>query len=154
MLVTLTFTSPFYFPFFSLGPHWLPRASMRPSYPRAFWPAGGGLGIAAMTYIGVDYIRHISPAWHARLQPVLWALLALIAIIRIPYYKHWSVEMRSAVVFIASMIFMVGSLLVEMITVRSVTAVLGLDWHRYSIRRTVFSVRTSKIIVMLLYYFV
>lgn len=103
---------------------------MRPLSPRAYWPAGGGLGIAAMTYIGVDYLRHISPTWHERLQPMLWALLALIAIMRIPYYKHWSVEMRSAVVFIASVIFMVVALLIEMITVRSVTAVLGLDWHR------------------------
>lgn len=138
MLVTLSIphlSSAATFLFLS-EPSLTPRASMRSYSLRAYWPAGGGLGIAAMTYIGIDYLRHISPTWHARLQPVLWALLALIAIIRIPYYKHWSVEMRSAVVFIGSMIFMLLALLAEMITVRSVTAVLGLDWHRYALYST------------------
>ncbi|KAK4280229.1 hypothetical protein QN277_011876 [Acacia crassicarpa] len=96
------------------------------------WPAArsGGLGIAAMCYITIDYLRHISPTWHSRLQPALWFLLALIAISRIPFYKHWSAEFRAAIPFLASMVFMLSAFLVEIISVRSVTAVLGLDWHR------------------------
>ncbi|RZC68909.1 hypothetical protein C5167_032336 [Papaver somniferum] len=29
----------------------------------------GGLGIAAYSYIAIDYLRHVSPIWHERLQP-------------------------------------------------------------------------------------
>ncbi|GER37631.1 sphingomyelin synthetase family protein [Striga asiatica] len=88
-----------------------------------------GLGISAIAYVGIDYLRHISPAWHERLQPVLWAALAIAAVIRVPFYKHWSTEFRAAVPFILSILFMLSALLFEMISVRSVTAVLGLDWH-------------------------
>ncbi|KAI3757498.1 hypothetical protein L6452_05037 [Arctium lappa] len=90
---------------------------------------GGGLGIAAVAYIGVDYLRHLSPSWHELLQPLLWIVLALIAITRVPFYKHWSAELRSALVFVAALVFMLCTLLYEMISVRSVTAVLGLNWH-------------------------
>ncbi|KAG4397862.1 hypothetical protein GLYMA_10G224051v4 [Glycine max] len=82
-----------------------------------------------MSYIAVDYLRHLSPVWHSRLQPALWSLLALAAVVRVPSYRHWSAEFRSAIPFIASMFFMLAALLYEMISVRSVTAVLGLDWH-------------------------
>lgn len=92
---------------------------------------GGGLGFAAIAYIGVDYLRFISPAWHARLQPALWSVLAVAAIIRVPFYKHWSSELRSAIPFICAMFFLLSALLFEAISVRSVTAVLGLDWHKY-----------------------
>ncbi|KAI3750604.1 hypothetical protein L2E82_21286 [Cichorium intybus] len=91
---------------------------------------GGGLGLAAVAYISVDYLRHLSPSWHEVLQPLLWIVLALIAITRVPFYKHWSAELRSALVFIAALVFMLCTLLYEMISVRSVTAVLGLTWHR------------------------
>ncbi|KAK9069679.1 hypothetical protein SSX86_011583 [Deinandra increscens subsp. villosa] len=91
---------------------------------------GGGLGVAAVAYIGVDYLRHLWPSWHEILQPLLWMVLALIAITRVPLYKHWSAELRSALVFVAALIFMLCTLLYEMISVRSVTAVLGLTWHR------------------------
>lgn len=95
------------------------------------WPAkNAGLGIAAMSYIAVDYLRHLSPTWHSRLQPVLWSLLALAAVVRVPSYRHWSAEFRSAIPFVASMLFMLSALLFEALSVRSVTAVLGLDWHR------------------------
>lgn len=94
------------------------------------WPAVPGLGVAAMSYVAIDYLRHISPAWHERLQPALWSLLALIAVIRVPFYKHWTSEFRAAIPFVASMVFMLSALLFEAISVRSVTAVLGLDWHR------------------------
>lgn len=87
------------------------------------------MGIAAIAYVGVDYLRHISPLWHARLQPALWTFLAIAAIIRVPFYKHWSLELRSALPFVFSLIFMLSALLCEAISVRSVTAVLGLDWH-------------------------
>ncbi|KAL5560178.1 hypothetical protein UlMin_036389 [Ulmus minor] len=95
------------------------------------WPWGrsGGLGVAAMSYVAVDYLRHLSPAWHARLQPALWSVLAIAAIARVPFYKHWSSEFRSALPFVASMLFMLSALLYEALSVRSVTAVLGLDWH-------------------------
>lgn len=92
--------------------------------------SGGGLGIAAMSYILIDYLRHLSPAWHARLQPVLWTVLALIAITRVPYYRHWTAEFRAAIPFVGSMIFMLSALLFEALSVRFATAVLGLDWHR------------------------
>ncbi|KAF4351230.1 hypothetical protein F8388_000406 [Cannabis sativa] len=96
------------------------------------WPAarpGGGLGIAAISYVAIDYLRHLSPTWHERLQPVLWSVLALIAITRVPFYKHWSSEFRSVLPFLGSIIFMLSTLLFEALSVRFVTAVLGLDWH-------------------------
>lgn len=93
-------------------------------------PDNAGLGVAAMSYIAVDYLRHLSPTWHSRLQPALWTLLALAAVVRVPSYRHWSAEFRSAIPFIASMLFMLACLLYEALSVRSVTAVLGLDWHR------------------------
>ncbi|KAF5735345.1 hypothetical protein HS088_TW15G00847 [Tripterygium wilfordii] len=96
------------------------------------WPSAvkcGGLGIAAMSYVAIDYLRHLSPTWHARLQPTLWSLLALIAITRVRSYKHWSSEFRAAIPFVASMLFMLAALLFEALSVRFVTAVLGLDWH-------------------------
>lgn len=97
------------------------------------WPVkNGGLGLAAISYIGLDYLRHLSPTWHARLQPVLWSVLALVAVARVPFYKNWSAEFRSALSFIASMLFMLSALLFEALSVRFVTAVLGLDWHRDS----------------------
>ncbi|GJW47068.1 hypothetical protein Tco_0078714 [Tanacetum coccineum] len=93
---------------------------------------GGGLGVVAVAYIGVDYVRHLSPSWHSEvIQPLLWVVLALIAVARVPFYKHWSAELRSSLVFILSLLFMLSTLLYEMISVRSVTAVLGLTWHRF-----------------------
>ncbi|CAI0427161.1 unnamed protein product [Linum tenue] len=99
------------------------------------WPAprssvGGGLGIAAISYVAVDYLRHISPTWHDRLQPVLWLLLIVIAFSRVPFYKHWVAEFRAVVPFVASVLFLLACLLFEALSVRSVTAALGLDWHR------------------------
>lgn len=89
-----------------------------------------GLGIAAIAYVVIDYLRHLSPTWHERLQPALWAVLAIAAVIRIPFYKHWSSEMRVAIPFVLAILFMLSALLLEAISVRSVTAVLGLDWHK------------------------
>jgi hypothetical protein len=89
-----------------------------------------GLGLAAISYVAVDYLRHLSPAWHERLQPALWSILALIAISRVPFYKHWSSEFRASIPFVASMLFMLACFLLEALSVRFVTAVLGLDWHR------------------------
>lgn len=94
---------------------------------------GGGLCIAAMSYVLVDYLRHLSPTWHSRLQPALWTVLALIAVTRVPFYRHWNAEFRAAIPFVASMVFMLSALLFEALSVRFVTAVLGLDWHRYCI---------------------
>ncbi|KAL5776612.1 hypothetical protein ACOSP7_009538 [Xanthoceras sorbifolium] len=90
---------------------------------------GGGLGLAAISYVLIDYLRHLSPTWHARLQPALWTVLALIALSRVPFYRHWSAEFRAAIPFVACMIFMLFTLLFEALAVRFVTAVLGLDWH-------------------------
>ena len=98
------------------------------------WPAAraGGLGVAAMTCVVVDYLRNMSPTWHERLQPLLWSLLALVAITRVPFYRHWNEEFRAAPAFLASIILMLSALLFEALLVRFVTSVLGLDWHRYS----------------------
>lgn len=90
-----------------------------------------GLGIAAIAYVGIDYVRHLSPEWHERLQPALWAALAIAAAIRAIFYKHWSLERRVAIPFTLSILFLISALLFEAISVRSVTAVLGLDWHKY-----------------------
>ncbi|KNA14297.1 hypothetical protein SOVF_108730 [Spinacia oleracea] len=90
----------------------------------------GGLGLAAFSYIAIDYLREISPTWHSRLQPALWSILSLIALSRIFTYKHWSSEFRAALPFLGSIIFLLCALLYEALSVRSVTAVLGLDWHR------------------------
>lgn len=87
--------------------------------------------MAAMAYVGVDYLRYLWPSLHERLQPALWTLLALAAVSRVPFYKHWPAELRSALPFVAAMLFMLSALLFEMLSVRFVTAVLGLDWHRY-----------------------
>ncbi|GAB2284470.1 hypothetical protein Dimus_018921 [Dionaea muscipula] len=92
---------------------------------------GGGLGLAAISYIAVDYLREVSPSWHSRLQSVLWSFLSLVAIIRIPFYRHWSAEFRSAPPFVASIFFLLSTLLFEALSVRFVTAVLGLDWHGF-----------------------
>lgn len=94
-------------------------------------PRSGGLGMAAISYVAVDYLRHLSPTWHRRLMPVLWSLLALVAVSRVPFYKHWSSEFRSLKAFVASMVFMLLTLLLEAGCVRFVTVVLGLDWHTY-----------------------
>ncbi|XVE60118.1 hypothetical protein DITRI_Ditri05aG0101500 [Diplodiscus trichospermus] len=96
-----------------------------------WWPAarGGGLGVVAMTYVAVDYLRNVSTTWHERLQPLLWSLLALVAVTRVPFYRHWNVEIRAALPFLASIVFMLSALLFEALSVRFVTAVLGLDWH-------------------------
>ncbi|KAF9601597.1 hypothetical protein IFM89_020513 [Coptis chinensis] len=93
-------------------------------------PWNSGLGLAAVLYISIDYLRHVSPSWHQTLQPILWIALALAAIVRVPYYKHWSSEFRSAIPFIASMLFMLFTLLVESIAVCFTTSVVGLSWHR------------------------
>ncbi|KAK9748756.1 hypothetical protein RND81_02G078500 [Saponaria officinalis] len=91
---------------------------------------GGGLGIAAIAYITIDYTREISPTLHSYLQPLLYLLLSILVLCRIPFYKHWSSEFKSAVPFVLSVVFLLSALLFEMISVRFVTAVLGLDWHR------------------------
>lgn len=85
--------------------------------------------MAAIAYVAVDYLRYLAPAWHSWLMPALWSVLALVAVARVPFYKHWSMEFRSVLPFVASMIFMLSTCLFEVLSVRSVTAVLGLDWH-------------------------
>ncbi|KAL8204986.1 hypothetical protein R6Q57_010609 [Mikania cordata] len=74
---------------------------------------------------------HLSPSWHDVLQPLLWMALALIAVTCAPLYKQWPAELRSAPMFLAALVFMICALLYEMISVCSVTAVLGLTWRRF-----------------------
>ena len=78
----------------------------------------------------MDYLRYLSPAWHDRLQPALWAALALAAAARAPFYRHWSAELRAALPFLGSIAFMLAAFLCEAISVRFVSAVMGLQWHR------------------------
>ncbi|KAK4434687.1 hypothetical protein Salat_0631500 [Sesamum alatum] len=91
--------------------------------------SSGWLGLAAMAYVGIDYVRHVSPVWHELMQPALWAALVIATIIRVPLYRHWSLELPAAIPFILSLLFMLSALLFEAICVRLATAVLGLDWH-------------------------
>nr|CAB3446833.1 unnamed protein product [Digitaria exilis] len=92
--------------------------------------AGGGLALAAAAYVGVDYLRHLSPAWHGRLRPALWAALALATAARAPFYRRWDAELRAAPRFLAALAFMLAALLCEAIAVRFTNTVLGLQWHR------------------------
>jgi hypothetical protein len=108
----------------------LPRGGGR---RRSF--AVGGLGLAAAAYVGVDYLRHLSPAWHGRLQPALWAALALATAARAPFYRRWDVELRAAPRFLAALAFMLAAFLCEAISVRFVNTVLGLEWHRSVLSR-------------------
>ncbi|CAD6244236.1 unnamed protein product [Miscanthus lutarioriparius] len=108
----------------------------RPAPPRrgagGLWRpvALGGLPLAAAAYVGVDYLRHLSPVWHGRLRPALWAALALATAARAPFYRRWDAEVRAAPLFFAAIAFMVAALLCEAISVRFVSTVLGLQWHR------------------------
>ncbi|XP_051217338.1 protein PHLOEM UNLOADING MODULATOR [Lolium perenne] len=88
-----------------------------------------GLSCAAAAYVGIDYLRYLSPTWHERLQPVLWAALALAAAGRAPFYRHWDAELRAALPFLGAIVFMLSAFLCEMISVRFVSAVMGLQWH-------------------------
>lgn len=90
----------------------------------------GGLGIAAVAYVGVDYLRYLAPAWHDGLQPALWAALAIAAAARAPFYRHWASELRAALPFLGSIAFMLAAFLCEAISVRFVSSVMGLQWHR------------------------
>ncbi|PKA61631.1 hypothetical protein AXF42_Ash018612 [Apostasia shenzhenica] len=100
--------------------------------PRSSWKLmreNGGLGLAAISYVWIDYLRYVSPSWHVRLQLALWAVFALAAVARVPFYRQWTPELRAAFPFFASIFFMLSAFLFEAISVRFVTAVLGLDWH-------------------------
>ncbi|MCO5578112.1 hypothetical protein L7F22_031950 [Adiantum nelumboides] len=87
------------------------------------------LGVAAVSYIALDYLREINPALHARSQPLLWGVLALAAALKAPWYRHWTLELRAAPIFLGCLLFMLAALCVEAIAVQFVTAVLGLSWH-------------------------
>ncbi|XP_066324183.1 protein PHLOEM UNLOADING MODULATOR-like [Miscanthus floridulus] len=108
----------------------------RPAPPRrgagGLWRpvALGGLPLAAAAYVGVDYLRHLSPVWHGRLRPALWAALALATAARAPFYRRWDAEVRAAPRFFAAIAFMLAALLCEAISVRFLSTVLGLQWHR------------------------
>ncbi|KAF3791615.1 hypothetical protein EJ110_NYTH14086 [Nymphaea thermarum] len=69
-------------------------------------PRGGGygLGLAAIAYVTVDYLREVSPSLHSTLQPLLWGALALAAVVRVPFYRHWDAELRAAIPFVASLL--------------------------------------------------
>ncbi|EEC77275.1 hypothetical protein OsI_15905 [Oryza sativa Indica Group] len=109
-----------------------PPRGLAASLRRLLAGAGGGLGVAAAAYVGVDYLRYLSPAWHGRLMPALWAALALAAAARAPFYRHWSAELRAALPFLGSIAFMLGAFLCEAVSVRFVSAVMGLQWHSSS----------------------
>lgn len=85
--------------------------------------------MAAVAYVGVDYLREVAPTLHQVLQPCLWAFFAIAAAVRAPSYEYWTRELRSIGIFLASLLFMLGSLCVEAMAVQYVTTVLGLDWH-------------------------
>ncbi|KAM3208962.1 hypothetical protein ACQJBY_063569 [Aegilops geniculata] len=92
--------------------------------------AAGGLGLAAAAYVGVDYLSRASPSLHGRMQPAIWAALALATAARAPFYRRWDAEIRAAPWFLAAMLLMLAALLCEAISVRFVSSVLGLRWHR------------------------
>lgn len=119
----------------------MPKVKAKPKRPvlppgrrrRSF--AVGGLGLTAAAYVGVDYLRHLFPAWHGRLQPALWAALALATAARAPFYCRWDAELRAAPRFLGALAFMLSAFLCEAISVRFVSTVLGLEWHRSVLSR-------------------
>ena len=88
------------------------------------------LGAVAVLYVAVDYLRVTAPGLHSGLQPLLWAVLAVVAASRAPFYPHWSHEIRAAPAFLASLAFMLLAFCIEAIAVQFVTSVLGLSWHQ------------------------
>ncbi|CAM6083016.1 unnamed protein product [Calypogeia fissa] len=92
-------------------------------------PMPKAVGVAAVAYITVDYLRELKPGLHSRLQPWLWGFLAVALAARAPFYPHWKKELKCVGVFVASLLFMLSALTVEAISVQFVTTVLGLDWH-------------------------
>jgi hypothetical protein len=96
---------------------------------RRFVPALG-TGTAAIAYMCVDYLQHVRPKWHDRLMPALWAVLVIATVYRLLLYRHWTKELRSALPFLGSVVFLLLAFLFEALSVRFVTAVLGLAWHR------------------------
>jgi hypothetical protein len=97
-------------------------AMMVTSYPKA-------LGVAAVAYVGVDYLREVAPELHKVLRPLLWGFFAVAAAVRAPYYEYWQREFRAVGLFLGSLVFMLCALCVEALAVQYVTTVLGLDWH-------------------------
>ncbi|KAF3337667.1 hypothetical protein FCM35_KLT18254 [Carex littledalei] len=89
-----------------------------------------GIGTVAIAYVCVDYLQHVRPTWHDWLMPAFWVVLVLSTVYHILLYRHWSKELRSALPFLGSVVFLLLAFLFETISVRFVTAVLGLDWHR------------------------
>ncbi|KQJ99810.1 hypothetical protein BRADI_3g45327v3 [Brachypodium distachyon] len=110
----------------------MPKRPISPPRPAARLRslAPGGLGLAAAAYVGTDYLRHLSPSLHGRLQPALWPALALATAARAPFYRRWEAELRTAPRFLAALTFMLAALLCEAISVRFVSSVLGRQWHR------------------------
>ncbi|KAG6543627.1 hypothetical protein Mapa_014990 [Marchantia paleacea] len=92
-------------------------------------PLPNALGIAAVTYIAVDYLRELNPPLHEKIQPWLWGFLALACALRAPFYPYWKREVKSIGPFVLSVFFMLGALTIEAFSVQFVTTVLGLDWH-------------------------
>lgn len=107
----------------------MPEFGKRESWIRRPYPHA--VGIAALCYIAWDYTRVLSPALHATLRPVLWGVLAVAVILRVPFYPHWAKELRSLIPFVGSLLFMLGAFCVEAMAVQFVTVVLGIDWHWY-----------------------
>ena len=92
------------------------------SYPNA-------LGMIAMAYIGIDFLKEIVPELHNILRPLLWGIFAIAIMVRGWYYEYWTKELQSSRIFIGSLIFMLSCLCIEAIALQYVTTVLGLDWH-------------------------
>ena len=92
-----------------------------------------GLGSIAAAYITVDIIRErewLPPVVAGILQPVLWSVLAVCALLKAPRYRHWPEEFRAAPKFFACLAFVIFAITCEVIMVQFVTVVLGLDWHK------------------------
>ncbi|KAK7310683.1 hypothetical protein RJT34_08340 [Clitoria ternatea] len=86
-----------------------------------------GLDVATMSYIVVDYLRHLFPTWYSPLQKVLWIILIIVVVAHFPFYHYWSFKFCTTLPFVTSMLFMLTALLLEAISIQSVFAVLGLD---------------------------
>lgn len=91
------------------------------------------LEVVALLYVAADYWRShatwLPPSFSSVVQQGLWGSLAILAVCEASVYRHWTTEIRAIPKFLASIVFMVAMLTLEVIMVHFVTAVFGLKWH-------------------------
>ena len=90
--------------------------------------------MVAISYVALDYWKdhtsYFPPQYAKYVQPVLWLVLIMMALSKVPHYKHWRLEIRQSPKFFAAVLFMTAMLFTETLFVQLVSVMPGLDWHR------------------------